>query len=108
MKLLLLVVAFVCGVLLLPVQGAGGRASASHILVSTEEKATELKEQLASGADFAELAQEHSSCPSGKKGGSLGTFGPGQMVKEFNDVVFNVSIFLRCVFNEIQLLYRMK
>merc|ERR1712205_194078 len=37
------------------------------------------------------LAKEHSTCPSGKSGGSLGEFGPGQMVKEFNDVVFTTG-----------------
>uniref|UniRef100_A0A6S8EPJ9 Peptidyl-prolyl cis-trans isomerase n=1 Tax=Aplanochytrium stocchinoi TaxID=215587 RepID=A0A6S8EPJ9_9STRA len=73
---------------LVAVSGASARASASHILVPTEEKAKELLKELDSGADFAELAMEHSTCPSGKKGGALGSFGPGQMVKEFNDVVF--------------------
>jgi peptidyl-prolyl cis-trans isomerase C len=38
-----------------------------------------------------ELASEHSTCPSGKNGGSLGEFSPGQMVKEFNDVVFTTG-----------------
>ena len=40
----------------------------------------------------ADLAKEHSTCPSGKKGGDLGEFGPGQMVREFDDVVFNAEI----------------
>ncbi len=63
-------------------------ASARHILVDSEEKCQELKEQIEGGADFAEVAKEHSSCPSGREGGSLGQFGPGQMVKEFDEVVF--------------------
>lgn len=87
-----LAVALVGAVLfLLTSPATAARATASHILVKTEEQANDLKAQLADGADFAELAREHSTCPSGKKGGSLGTFSPGQMVKEFNDVVFNVS-----------------
>ena len=49
---------------------------------------SDLKAQLDGGADFAALATEHSTCPSGKRGGSLGSFGPGQMVKEFDAVVF--------------------
>ncbi|MCA0929725.1 peptidylprolyl isomerase [Ruegeria profundi] len=61
--------------------------NASHILVETEEKATELKEQLDGGADFAELAKEHSTGPSGPNGGELGWFGPGQMVPEFEAAV---------------------
>ena len=65
------------------------KATARHILVDTEEKCTELKEKIQSGADFADIAKEHSSCPSGQKGGDLGEFGPGQMVKEFDEVVFN-------------------
>ena len=44
------------------------------------------------GADFADLAKQHSSCPSGKSGGNLGEFGPGQMVKEFDTVVFNEAV----------------
>ena len=64
-------------------------ASARHILVDSEEKCVELKEQIEGGADFAEVARENSTCPSGRQGGSLGEFGPGQMVKEFDDVVFS-------------------
>ncbi|MFT7461063.1 MAG: peptidyl-prolyl cis-trans isomerase C [Planctomycetota bacterium] len=67
-------------------------ASARHILVDTEEQCNELKQQIESGTDFADVAKEHSSCPSGQKGGDLGQFGPGQMVKEFDDVVFSGEI----------------
>ncbi len=67
-------------------------ASARHILVDSEEKAQDLKTQIDGGADFAQLAGEHSNCPSGKKGGNLGDFGPGQMVKEFDEVVFSANI----------------
>ena len=67
---------------------AAARASASHILVSTEKEAQELLMRAEAGEDFAELAKSHSSCPSSRKGGSLGSFAPGQMVSEFNDVVF--------------------
>jgi len=65
------------------------RASARHILVDNESKCQDLKKQIEDGADFADLAREHSSCPSGQKGGALGEFGPGQMVKEFDEVVFS-------------------
>lgn len=68
------------------------KASARHILVQTEEKCQELKDQIAGGADFADLAKEHSKCPSGSSGGALGEFGPGQMVKEFDEVVFSADI----------------
>lgn len=64
------------------------RAVASHILIDSEEKALELKQQIADGATFADLAQEHSSCPSGRSGGSLGEFGQGDMVPEFDAVIF--------------------
>lgn len=65
-------------------------ARASHILVEEEAVAQELKQRLASdSATFEELAQEFSTCPSGRKGGDLGTFKPGQMVRPFSDVVFN-------------------
>ncbi len=64
-------------------------ATARHILVATEDECTALKTQIEGGADFAELAAAHSTCPSGQRGGDLGQFGPGQMVKEFDTVVFN-------------------
>ena len=64
-------------------------ASARHILVDNEEKCLELKAEIEGGADFADVARQHSSCPSGRQGGELGPFGPGQMVKEFDDVVFS-------------------
>ncbi|GBG27295.1 Peptidyl-prolyl cis-trans isomerase [Hondaea fermentalgiana] len=84
--LVALFVAVVAAFVVAPAQGA--KASASHILVPTEEAAEKLKERIAGGEDFAELAKEHSSCPSKNRGGALGSFGPGQMVPEFNDVVF--------------------
>ena len=68
------------------------KASARHILVSTEKECQALKDQIEAGADFADLAKEHSSCPSGKEGGDLGEFGPGQMVPEFDGVVFSAEI----------------
>lgn len=64
------------------------RASARHILVRTEEEAQSLKKQIQEGADFGALAKQHSQCPSGRSGGSLGTFGQGDMVPEFDRVVF--------------------
>ena len=67
-------------------------ARARHILVDTEEKCNDLKQQITDGADFADIAKENSSCPSGKKGGDLGEFGPGQMVKEFDEVVFSGEV----------------
>ena len=68
------------------------RASARHILVDSEEKCLQLKTEIAGGASFEELAKQHSSCPSGQRGGELGEFGPGQMVKEFDTVVFNEAV----------------
>lgn len=68
------------------------RASARHILVSTEEACEKLKKEIEAGAGFAACAQEHSKCPSGRQGGELGEFGPGQMVKEFDEVVFTAEV----------------
>ena len=67
-------------------------ASARHILVPTLETCEELKKKIEGGADFADVAREHSQCPSGKEGGSLGEFGPGQMVPEFDTVVFKEEV----------------
>ncbi|WP_172297944.1 peptidylprolyl isomerase [Pseudoruegeria sp. HB172150] len=61
--------------------------NASHILVATEEEAQALAEELEGGADFAELAKEKSTGPSGPNGGELGWFSPGMMVKPFEDAV---------------------
>jgi len=68
------------------------KASARHILVSTQEKCEDIKKQIENGSDFAEMAKTHSQCPSGKQGGDLGQFSPGQMVKEFDQVVFNEEV----------------
>jgi len=68
------------------------KARARHILVADENACNQLKQQIVDGADFADLAKEHSTCPSGKQGGDLGEFGPGQMVREFDDVVFNADV----------------
>ena len=67
-------------------------ARARHILVPTEEQAVSLKAEIAAGADFADVAAEHSTCPSSARGGDLGEFQPGMMVKEFNDVCFNDEV----------------
>jgi len=67
-------------------------ATARHILVDSEEQCNELKTWIEAGADFAELARQHSSCPSGQKGGDLGEFGPGMMVPEFDKVVFSADV----------------
>ena len=67
-------------------------ASARHILVETETECQQLIEQIEAGADFAQLAAQHSKCPSGQRGGELGTFGRGRMVPEFDKVVFEGEI----------------
>ncbi|MBB5214567.1 peptidylprolyl isomerase [Parapusillimonas granuli] len=68
------------------------QASARHILVDTEAKCRELKAEIENGADFAQVAKENSSCPSSRDGGNLGSFGRGQMVKEFDEVVFSAPV----------------
>ncbi|HHA19254.1 MAG TPA: peptidylprolyl isomerase [Methylophaga sp.] len=68
-------------------------ASARHILVKTKEEAEKLKRQLANGDDFAKLAKKHSICKSSaKKGGDLGEFPPGRMLKPFDNVVFKKPV----------------
>jgi len=68
------------------------KASARHILVKSEAECEDLKKKIEGGADFADMAKEHSDCPSGKQGGALGEFSPGQMVREFDDVVFSADL----------------
>jgi peptidyl-prolyl cis-trans isomerase C len=68
-------------------QDAGDEYNASHILVETQEEANAIKEELANGADFAKMARERSTGPSGPGGGSLGWFGKGMMVPSFEEAV---------------------
>ena len=68
------------------------KASARHILVETETLCNDIKSQIESGADFVEMAKLHSQCPSGEQGGDLGEFYPGQMVPEFDKVVFSADL----------------
>jgi peptidyl-prolyl cis-trans isomerase C len=67
-------------------------ASARHILTDTKEECEEIKTLIEKGSDFAEMARERSRCPSSRQGGDLGTFSPGQMVKEFDEVVFGSEV----------------
>ncbi|MCE9679416.1 peptidylprolyl isomerase [Shewanella sp. AS1] len=64
-------------------------AAALHILVKHKEQAEEIIKQLNKGAKFDLLAKKYSTCPSGKKGGSLGEFKQGQMVPAFDKVCFS-------------------
>lgn len=66
-------------------QGGGSEYKARHILVEEKETAETLIVELDKGADFAEMAKEHSTGPSGKSGGDLGWFSPKSMVPEFSD-----------------------
>ncbi|SEK07734.1 putative parvulin-type peptidyl-prolyl cis-trans isomerase precursor [Marinovum algicola] len=68
-------------------ENRGMEFNASHILVETEEKAAALAERAREGEDFAELAKENSTGPSGPNGGELGWFGAGMMVAEFEAAV---------------------
>jgi peptidyl-prolyl cis-trans isomerase C len=73
------------------------KATASHILMKggaeAENKLEDLKAEIGnSPVKFAEAAAKYSACPSASKGGDLGEFGPGAMVKEFDQVVFNDEV----------------
>lgn len=68
------------------------KASARHILVATQAECEKIKKEIEGGADFAAMAKTHSKCPSGREGGALGEFRPGQMVPEFDKVVFNEKV----------------
>lgn len=68
------------------------RACARHILVKTKEEAEAIKAKIAKGEDFGQLAKKFSLCPSKKRGGDLGEFSQGKMVKAFDNVVFKKPI----------------
>jgi peptidyl-prolyl cis-trans isomerase C len=70
---------------------AGEEFKARHILVETQGEATDIIAQLDDGADFAELAKEKSTGPSGPSGGDLGWFPPDRMVTEFSQAVQNLK-----------------
>ena len=82
------------------------KASARHILVPTLDNANMILKELSSNGEtttFAALANKYSTCPSGKaRGGSLGSFKPGTMVKEFDDVVFAPSTRLGTIYGPVQ------
>jgi peptidyl-prolyl cis-trans isomerase C len=67
------------------------QVKASHILVEDKELAQKLIDQLGDGAEFAKLASEHSTGPSGKQGGDLGFFGKGEMVEPFSEAAFKLD-----------------
>jgi peptidyl-prolyl cis-trans isomerase C len=67
------------------------QVSAAHILVDTEKKAKEIRERINGGERFEDMAKKYSSCPSGKKGGTLGWFGRGDMVQEFENAAFSAE-----------------
>jgi len=68
------------------------RSSASRSKDEAKQQIEALKAELDGGASFADLAKEHSDCPSGADGGSLGTFGKGQMVREFEETTFAMDV----------------
>ncbi|HBM61788.1 MAG TPA: peptidylprolyl isomerase [Citreicella sp.] len=70
----------------------GTEYNASHILVETEEEAQAIAEEVKGGADFATVAREKSTGPSGPNGGELGWFGPGMMVEEFQQAVEGMEV----------------
>ena len=71
---------------------SGESVNASHILVETEQKALEVLAEIKAGKAFEDAAREYSSCPSKEQGGSLGDFGRGQMVPEFDTAVFEMEV----------------
>jgi peptidyl-prolyl cis-trans isomerase C len=68
------------------------KAKARHILVPTEKECLDIKKKLESGGIFSELAKTYSKCPSAKQGGTLGEFSPGEMVDEFDAIVFKEEV----------------
>ncbi len=68
------------------------KIKASHILVDKQSLALKVLEELGAGKDFKGLARKHSTCPSGKRGGDLGQFGRGQMVREFEKAAFALDV----------------
>jgi parvulin-like peptidyl-prolyl isomerase len=68
------------------------RSTATRSKDAALQQINQIKQELDAGTDFAELARKHSDCPSGKQGGDLGSFGKGQMVKEFETTTFGLHV----------------
>ncbi len=68
------------------------KVRASHILVEKHSQALKVLEELKAGRDFKGLARKYSTCPSRKRGGDLGFFGRGRMVKEFERAAFALKV----------------
>ncbi len=77
--------------ILLMYQGSA-RSTATRSQDEAKEQITQIKAQIDEGVDFAALAGKHSDCPSASQGGELGAFGPGQMVKPFEDTAFALDV----------------
>ena len=67
------------------------KVQARHILIGKQELAEELKKRIDAGEDFSALAEEYSECPSKKRGGDLGWFGKGAMVRPFEVAAFSAE-----------------
>ncbi len=71
----------------------GEEVTASHILVKEEAEANTIAEAIKAGSiSFEDAAKQKSQCPSGQQGGSLGRFGKGQMVPEFDEACFSMEV----------------
>ena len=68
------------------------KITASHILVEKQSQALKIMDELKAGAKFEDLAKKYSTCPSSKRGGNLGAFGRGQMVKPFETAAFELNV----------------
>ena len=67
-------------------------AWASHILVNSKSEAMQVKQKISKLKEFQKMARKKSTCPSSQKGGDLGWFRKGMMVKEFDDAVWNIPL----------------
>jgi len=68
------------------------RSTATRTKQQAADQIAQIKTQLDQGGDFADLAQRHSDCPFGKRGGDLGPFGRGQMVGAFEQAAFSLPV----------------